>query len=174
MTKRAFGVVTFFLLMGARAGATDYKRISDVLAAALPTFALGATLYLDDKQGQWDFAYALGANLVTTFGIKYAVDKKRPDGGRHGFPSGHTSVAFHSAAFVHKRYGLTYAAPMYATAALVGYARVRAKRHFVSDVLAGAAIGTLFGYLMTEEYHGIAITPGTSKTSLGVTLSKRW
>lgn len=71
------------------------------------------------------------------------------------FPSGHSIMAFTGAAFTQAVYSLRYPDSPYkrastitawslagATAAL----RIASGNHFITDVLAGAAIGTLFGY----------------------------
>ena len=173
MTKSAFGVVAI-ILVSARMEAFDYGRFSDALAVTLPVAALGATLYRHDRQGTEDFLRSAGANLAATGLIKYTTDLARPDGGRYAFPSGHTSVTFQSAGFIQRRYGLRYAAPLYIGAAVTGYSRIRARRHSLRDVVAGAALGTILGYTMTQPYRGVAVHAGTSKTPLGVTLSKRW
>jgi membrane-associated phospholipid phosphatase len=173
MTKISFGAVVL-LLLRLNGHATDYDRISDVLAATLPSLALGATLYLHDRNGTKDFAYSMGANLAATAALKYTIDATRPNGQKHSFPSGHTSVSFQSAAFVHRRYGWQYAAGMYAGAALVAYCRVQGRKHYVRDVVAGALLGAGLGYAMTRHYRGFEVQAGTSKTPIGLTLSKCW
>lgn len=73
----------------------------------------------------------------------------RPSGGRHSFPSGHTSVAFAMAHFMHKEYGdqsIWYSIGAYSSAATVGIMRVAKNAHWISDVIAGAG----FGILSTE------------------------
>lgn len=76
---------------------------------------------------------------------------------RRSFPSGHTSAAFAGAVFigeVHARLHPDRPSRHWvrggglALAALTGYARVRAGHHFPSDVLAGAAVGSLVGWLV--------------------------
>jgi membrane-associated phospholipid phosphatase len=173
MTKKPFGIVAL-LLLSLTGHTADYNRISDVLTVTLSSLALGATLYLHDRNGTKDFAYSLGANFAATTALKYTIDATRPNGQKHSFPSGHTSISFQSAAFVHRRYGWRYAAGMYAGATLVAYRRVRERKHHVRDVVAGALLGTGLGYTMTRHYHGFAIQAGTPKGSVGLTLSKRW
>ncbi len=154
--------------------AMDYKKLSDFLAVGLVASAYGSAVLRNDVQGEKAFIYSFGANMASTMGLKYIIDKKRPDGGHYGFPSGHTSIAFQSASFVHRRYGLGYAAPMYLGAILVGYSRIRAHRHDATDVIAGAILGTLWGYTMTKKYTNASIRPGTRKGLLGATFQKNW
>jgi membrane-associated phospholipid phosphatase len=173
MTKSAFGIVAI-AVMSFRLNAFEYARLSDALAVTLPAVALGATLYRNDRRGTEDFVRSAGANLAATATLKYITNLPRPDGGRYAFPSGHTSVAFHSAGFIHRRYGLRYAAPLYIGAAVTGYSRIRAHRHVLRDVVAGAALGAVLGYTMTQPHGGVIVYAGTSRAPLGVTFSKRW
>jgi membrane-associated phospholipid phosphatase len=173
MTKSAFGIVAV-VLMSFRLNAFEYARLSDALAVTLPAAALGATLYRHDRRGTEDFVRSAGVNLAATAALKYITNLPRPDGGRYAFPSGHTSVTFHAAGFIHRRYGLRYAMPLYIGATVTGYSRIRARRHRLRDVVAGAALGAVLGYTMTQPHGGVIVHAGTSKTPLGMTLSKRW
>ena len=68
------------------------------------------------------------------------------------FPSGHTAAATAVAARVAIAQPLF--APLVVTlAALIGYSRVRLRVHYVSDVLAGAALG-LAGALVATKLLG--------------------
>ena len=73
------------------------------------------------------------------------------------FPSRHTAFAFMSAGFVTSTFFAEYpgslwkvplCAAAYTLAAGVGIGRIFSGNHFASDVLAGAAIGSLYGYLI--------------------------
>ncbi|MDR1247934.1 MAG: phosphatase PAP2 family protein [Treponema sp.] len=73
------------------------------------------------------------------------------------FPSGHTSIAFMSAGFltsiVLKDYPDSgWKTPLvgigYSLAMVVAVNRIRSGSHFLTDVIAGAAIGSLYGYLV--------------------------
>jgi len=80
---------------------------------------------------------------VATYGLKYAIDAERPNGGGQSFPSGHTAAAFMGAEFIRKEYGWAWGAPAYAAASWVGYTRVESDNHYWRDVLGGAIIGVL-------------------------------
>ncbi|MCX6307702.1 MAG: phosphatase PAP2 family protein, partial [Bacteroidia bacterium] len=74
------------------------------------------------------------------------VIRPAPSTERSSFPSQHTSEAFVAATFLHREFG--HISPWisvagYTTAAWVGYARIARNRHFLPDVLMGAAVGTL-------------------------------
>lgn len=81
----------------------------------------------------------------------------RPDSSdkNQSFPSGHTLMAFSSAAFTQTVFSLKYpdspyktavTATTWALAATTAVLRVASGNHFVTDVLAGAAIGSLLGF----------------------------
>ncbi len=155
-----FVFLSFFLLLPSQMEAQlieshnkTVKTSGDVLLVALPTSVALTTLILDDKKGSWQFAKGFVANVAVTTALKYAINKRRPyHGGYQAFPSGHTSVTFQSASFIHRRYGFKYALPAYALAAWTGYSRINATRHDGYDVLAGAAVGIGSSLLFTTPY----------------------
>ncbi len=147
------------------------EQAGDALQILVPSVAYATTLYLNDKKGQAQFYKAFATNLAITFGLKNSVAKKRPNGGIHSFPSGHTSAAFQGAAFIHKRYGLQYSIPAYLAAGFVGYSRVESKYHFNEDVIAGAAIGIISSFYFTTSFHNISIRPLLKNRTITVQLS---
>lgn len=100
----------------------------------------------------------LGTYAVTAV-LKHAVRRARPDvetnpehEGYASFPSGHTSTAFAGATLL-TVYAWQYdwmaddtrwvvPAASYTLAALTGYLRAGARRHWTTDIIAGAVIGT--------------------------------
>jgi hypothetical protein len=89
---------------------------------------------------------ALAVTYAATMALKFSVDRTRPNkAGNASFPSGHTSGSFAVAGVLHRRYGWETGVPAYLFAGSVGLARIRSSKHFLSDVLAGAAIGVLVG-----------------------------
>ena len=128
----------------------------DVIQFALPATAFLSTLINNDKQGSLQFVKSFGTNLAITYALKYAINKPRPEGATDGlaFPSGHTSVAFQSAAFIQKRYGWKYGVPAYVLAGFVAYSRIEGinERHDGWDVLGGIIVGVGSTYLFTTEY----------------------
>ena len=154
--------------------AMDIEKAGDILQIVIPSVAYGTTLYLDDKEGQNQFYKSFGTNLGVTYGLKYSIDKKRPNGGKHSFPSGHTSAAFQGASFIHIRYGLKYAIPAYVAATFVGYSRVESDAHYIEDVIAGAVIGSLSSFYFTTKYNGFEIKPVVMSSGYGIRLQKSW
>jgi hypothetical protein len=146
------------LFVSPQPGSAQHNRtedVGDVLMVAAPVVALASTLVLKEHDGAQQFVLGFVANAGVTKGLKYLVDKDRPDGSdQNSLPSGHTSIAFQSATFFHFRYGLRSAVPAYAAAAFVGYSRMHADKHFFEDVLLGAAIGALSARLFTGSRAG--------------------
>ena len=90
-------------------------------------------------------------------GVKYSVGRLRPDGSRHNsFPSGHTATAFMTATMLHKEYGWKspwFSIGGYTAAAVTGVSRLMNNRHWMTDVMAGAAIGVgsvHLGYYLSD------------------------
>lgn len=78
--------------------------------------------------------------------LKTLIKTKRPNGEPRSFPSGHTSVVFAMAHFMHKEYGdknVWYSIGAYTCATTVALIRVEKNAHWISDVVAGAGIGIL-------------------------------
>lgn len=102
-------------------------------------------------------AFSVAAMAITVNGLKYTVSRLRPDGSSYNsFPSGHTATAFMTATMLHKEYGWKspwFSIGAYTTAAVTGMSRVLNNRHWVSDVVAGAAIGigsVHLGYFLSD------------------------
>lgn len=73
--------------------------------------------------------------------------EQRPDtGAKNSFPSGHSATAFMGAEFLWQEYRTTHpwlGYTGYGIAALTGYLRMHNNRHWINDVVAGAAVGML-------------------------------
>jgi len=137
---------------------TPVELSGDILEYAMPSAALASTfIWTDDSKAHWQFIKSLGLAVGTAYILKQTVDKARPDFNPYdprydAFPSGHTTSAFLSAAFVERRYGWKVGLPAYAVAGYVAWSRVYAERHDWWDVLGGACIGTASAYLFTKAY----------------------
>ena len=129
------------------------QKIGDVILFALPAAALGSSIIIGDKEGAWQFTKGLLLTGVITYGLKLGVNKQRPDKSNdNSFPSGHTSIAFQSAGYIHRRYGFKYSIPAYVLAGFTAACRIVSKKHDILDVVAGAAIGLGSNLLFTTEY----------------------
>lgn len=146
----------------------------DIVQYLLPATAAGLTLGYKDGEGTLQLGESATLALGVTYGLKYSINEKRPNGRRHSFPSGHSSISFASAEFMRKRYGWEYGIPAYAAASFVAYSRVEAREHHPHDVIAGASIGIVSSYIFTRHYKGWEIEPEVDRKSYGIRLSHRW
>jgi membrane-associated phospholipid phosphatase len=112
----------------------------------------GAGVILDRRRrGAWARAIgAVGATYVLNTGLKLVVRRHRPvledlpalisTPTKLSFPSAHASSSFAAA----RAYGrLLPAAPLYAAATAMAASRVYLGVHYPSDILVGAALGTV-------------------------------
>ena len=128
----------------------DY--VMDGWSIGLLTGGLALEHYLSDQSKldlhrklQYAFT-AMAASTVITYGFKYGVGRERPNGGNNrSFPSGHTSHSFTIAAVSQELLGYKVGILAYAMAAVVGFSRIQDNKHYLSDVIFGAGIGTVIG-----------------------------
>jgi len=84
--------------------------------------------------------------------LKFATQRERPDGSNHlSFPSGHAAVTFATATALERHLGWKKAALAYAVASYVAASRLHDNVHYLSDVVFGAAVGTIAGRTVTEH-----------------------
>lgn len=91
-------------------------------------------------------AFTAAMMATTVNALKYGIGRKRPDGGKNSMPSGHTATAFAGATLLAHEFGnksIWIPIAGYTVATATGVLRVLNNRHYVSDVLVGAAIGVL-------------------------------
>ncbi|MGC4080997.1 MAG: phosphatase PAP2 family protein [Vicinamibacterales bacterium] len=104
-----------------------------------------------------------------TIGMKEAVRRKRPEGGGFAFPSGHSTVSFASATVLQQHFGWRVGAPAYALASYVALSRVQMKRHYLSDVAFGAALGIAAGRTITlDRQRRMQLAPMAADGGAGV------
>ena len=138
---------------------------------------VGAALGVPAVQGDWRGDLEAGGSMLvaggTTFALKELIHERRPDrSDDKSFPSGHTSVSFAAAASLEKRYGWEAGLPALLVASFVGVARVRADKHYVHDVIAGAVIGGVSGLLITGRHDDrVQLTPWSAHGGGGLDLT---
>lgn len=131
---------------------------------------------------------AYGATMLAGTILKIAARRPRPytynkvygkslrfsGDARLSFPSNHTSMAFAGASVssmvLIERYGITGGSVAgivgsYLGAATVGSLRMMSGRHFLTDVLVGAAIGTVFGILVPSVHLDRSLLRGAEEVS---------
>lgn len=138
---------------------------------------------------------------VMTGIIKVSVGRTRPDkrvtvanlpteafpiihlggGGRFSssFPSGHASGIFALASTIDTMYGHKIGIPLYMFAGFVGFSRISDNKHFLSDFLFGAALGTVVGRAVAkihkkEDHCKLSILPYSDGSGGGLMLTLSW
>lgn len=106
-----------------------------------------------------------------TIAVKQVVRRDRPEGSGYSFPSGHAATAFASATVLQHRFGWKAGIPAYAVATYVAASRVDMQRHYLSDVVFGAAVGIVAGRTVTVGGHQFEIGPMAASGGAGVGLS---
>ena len=156
---------------------SNTETAGDIIQVLIPATAFSATFFQDDEKGRMQFYKSFFTNLGTTYALKYAVNKPRPENhGDYSFPSGHTSAAFQGATFIHLRYGWEYSIPAYLGASFVGWSRVEGEsdKHDAIDVLAGAAVGIFIAYFFTDPYEKLTLVPIVDNGVYGIGITGRW
>lgn len=135
----------------------------------------------DGKQGKQNALRAADSTLTATVFtevLKRVVREKRPDGSaRTSFPSGHATAAF-AVATMQAEFHPRQAPYWYAGAALIAASRVKLRRHYWHDVVAGAAVGYFTSKLELRRPHGLLLFPFIEKreemqrTTPGITISR--
>lgn len=145
-------IVLFVSLTYAVPSHGDVEKNGDVLVRVLALAPVAHALYRKDQEGILQYgAGALSTQGLTSAG-KRSFSKERPNGNCcSSLPSSHASAAFHSAFYIARRYSYAEAAPYFAGAAYVAYSRVRANKHDVEDVVAGAGLSFLVNHYFTGD-----------------------
>ncbi|MDE6740955.1 MAG: phosphatase PAP2 family protein [Muribaculaceae bacterium] len=112
-------------------------------------------------------SYAVMAIAVNA--MKYSFKHPRPGSGtKNSFPSGHSATVFTGAELMRIEYGNYIGLAGYAVAVTVGALRIYNDRHWITDVMGGAAIGILsarIGYwLLPFERKLFKLDKNTNKT----------
>ena len=95
--------------------------------------------------------------------LKFATHRLRPDGSNHhSFPSGHAAITFAAATVIERHLGWRNSVLGYAIASYVAASRLHDNVHYLSDVVFGAAVGSIAGRTVVHheaDYWAFAPTP---------------
>jgi membrane-associated phospholipid phosphatase len=102
-------------------------------------------LIFNTNMGVADTESLISSTLVAD-GLKIATSRSRPDSTTEtSFPSGHTQISFASGTHLMGAYGWKLGMPALGLAVFTGLSRLADDAHWLSDVVAGATIGIIFG-----------------------------
>ena len=102
---------------------------------------------------------AMVSNGLITVGMKRAFGRERPNGSCcDSFPSGHTSHSFTMASIANELYGKNIGLISYGLATLVAVSRMNDNKHYLSDVIFGAGLGTAVGRAFSKNYQKLEET----------------
>lgn len=154
------------LMTGYNSTLDKTATVIDVVLAASPAvtaFSLKGRIGTTAVMYAETFALAWGAKEI----LKYTVSRARPylyypnppeekkDDWEKSFPSGHTTIAFASAVFTsytfrkynpESRWRIPVTIGVYTLAAATAALRIMSGSHFLTDVLAGAVLGSIIGF----------------------------
>lgn len=94
----------------------------------------------------FDLLRAQAVSQTIVHSMKKVFRRDRPTGECCSFPSGHSASAFAAAAVLERHLGYRASWPAIAGAMYVATSRLVDNRHFLSDVMFGAAVGTAAGW----------------------------
>lgn len=115
-------------------------------------------------------ANAIMGTVVTV--MKHSFKEERPDGSNNlSYPSGHTATAFTNASLLFYEYkdaNIWYASSGFLFATATGVLRIANNKHYASDVLTGAGIGTAVGLLVSywQPFHSFRLGKSKKTTAL--------
>jgi membrane-associated phospholipid phosphatase len=159
----------------------DIFGSGSVIGGAAAQLGTAVGVYAVGRASKSGCTSAIGADLLRaqlvaqalTLGVQYSVRRERPDhGSGFAFPSGHTSVTFATAAVL-QQFGWKAGLPAYALASYVAAQRVEANRHYLSDVIFGAAVGIVSARASSvTTKHSFVMVPSIAPGSVGVAFAR--
>jgi hypothetical protein len=128
----------------------DFGTVQYQIPVIFGAYAL--TVWEQDQWGHDMMSSLISAYTlfgVSTLVIKVSADTKRPsdgwNGGSYGFPSWHDGSLFCMSAVIDEYEGHWIGVPLYILSGLVGWSRIDARDHDLSDVVFGGILGYVIG-----------------------------
>ena len=158
-------------ISGGDSSSTDVKD-------AIPAAGIFAATWLyatvtsdhDGRTESWTMLEAAGFSSATSYLLKFAAGRERPDAtrdpndwrsGGDSFPSVHSAAAFAIGTVFaesgNDRYRWVRRVLGYGMAAYTGYARLDHNAHWLSDTVAGAAIGISTAHYVLRRQYGTTV-----------------
>ena len=157
---------------GQRYGFDDWTQYAPAAAYA----ALGLIPGIENesslvKRG-CTFIGGFGFLAATTLLTKEIAGEMRPDGsGFDSFPSGHSGKAFLGAELVRMEFGNGWGAAAYSVAGVTDFMRIWNDKHWLSDVVAGAALGILSAHVSDWACSYISFDPVSQSPLLAINIT---
>ena len=109
----------------------------------------------------YDMSQAILVNGLWTMAIKLAAQRERPNMENNmSFPSGHASTAMAWATVIGRHYGPKGGIPAYTVASFIAASRMAKNAHWLSDVVAGSALGFGIGRQVVRRNSRPPTPPG--------------
>lgn len=190
-------VRTHFIRTQGTSAPTSSKDLEDALpTAAVVAATWGYATLISDSSGEREgetMVEAAVLSSITAFALKYATARVRPDqtsdpnewrkSGGDAFPSWHATAAFAVGTVLAESGNDDYRWVRrflgYGLGAATGYQRLKHQAHWLSDTVAGAALGAASaGFVMSraqlrEQAGGLALVPIERGAMLTYTVSPR-
>jgi len=143
-------------------GLHDVPDVGNVYGSPVVVVGGAATLALFGKLTHRPTFTTAGVDLARSFAysatlvgaMKVTFDRTRPDGERFSFPSGHAAAAFSTAPVLTHHFGKLAGAAAYALAGATALGRMEDRKHYLSDVVFGAALGFAVGDAIAGQRRG--------------------
>jgi PAP2 superfamily protein len=148
---------------------SHYDGVNDIFAPA--KYYGGTPIQVGLSIGTYIFGRAMDQPKVSHLGmdllraqamaemmvepLKFATRRTRPDGSNNqSFPSGHAAVTFAVVTVIERHLGWKKSLLGYGVATYVATSRLHDNVHYLSDVVFGAAVGTIAGRTVTQHGRG--------------------
>lgn len=138
-------------------GVEDYGRHLNTI------IPIGTAILLRDVKGLGQIAAIVCAGTAATHAPKRLLDDievfgtrlgRRPNGGDHNMPSGHSALASAGAYVAVRRYTKWFGLIVWPVTLLTMYARYMLDAHTVSATIAGAIVGLMIAAAITHPFFG--------------------
>ena len=120
---------------------------------------------------------SLASTGLSGLAFKLAANNDRPNGKRHGFPSGHASLTVAATTSLWHSYGPEIGVPAAIVSSLIMLQRLDSRYHDPGDIIGGAALGWMVATSIAQEspvrLFGAQVLPGVSPDG-GPMVSLHW
>jgi membrane-associated phospholipid phosphatase len=144
-------------------GSSSANRVFNpgkIIGETVTLLGTAVTIYAVGRAKDQPKVSHLGMDLIRsvviseglTQALKFTIRRERPDhSNHHSFPSGHAADTFAFATALERHLGWRGAVPAYVFSSYVAASRLHENRHFLSDVVFGAAVGIIAGRTVTRH-----------------------